>query len=71
MEEQLVPVRVAVTAFGDCNDEELLSFLTELRQLAPSVTIQRYPPNQGGPNELYFVLSAVGLGAGFFVKSFF
>lgn len=68
--EQLVPVRVDVSAFGDCNDEELLNFLNEMRQLTTTVTINRYPPNQGGPNDIFFVLSAVGLGAGFYLKSF-
>ncbi len=61
---------VDVLAFRDCDDELLLSLLKEMRSVAIKVKVERYPPDAGGPNEIYFVLAVVGTGVTLYLKSF-
>lgn len=61
---------VEVVAFQDSDDELLLSLLNELRSFATKVRVERYPPDAGGPNEIFFVLSIVGTGVALYLKSF-
>lgn len=61
---------VKVEAQWGCDDEQLVDFLSELRQSVSDVRIERYPSGPGGPGEIYFLVSLVGIAGGFYLKAF-
>ncbi len=66
-------VRVDVIAFNDCDDEELLAFLGELRSADCDIRIERFPSNAGGPDDIFFIVSiagSIGLPVAIYLKSF-
>jgi hypothetical protein len=69
-EQPLHGMDIHVLAHPRCDDERLLAFLNELRANGGQVRIERYGHNQGGPTELYFLVSAVGLVGMIYLKAF-
>lgn len=66
-------IHVEVIAFSDCDDEDLLAFLSELRLADRDVRIERFPSNAGGPDDIFFivcVVESVGPLVGIYLKAF-